>query len=105
MSNSVGVLMSKLAVLPEFASGHVDWSCFARVLSMLGSRGESLLKNVPQWARPKVCAPDKATTSVTSKFLAAKASRVTPVVLKGLGRSRVPHVLKLRPSRLPSGTA
>lgn len=101
MSNSVGVLMSKLAVLPEFASGHVDWSCFARVLSMLGSRGESLLKNVPQWARPKVCAPDKATTSVTSKFLAVK----TPVVLKGLGRSRVPHVLKLRPSRLPSGTA
>lgn len=96
MSNSVGVLMSKLAVLPEFASGHVDWSCFARVLSMLGSRGESLLKNVPQ-----VCVPDKATTSVTSKFLAVK----TPVVLKGLGRSRVPHVLKLRPSRLPSGTA
>lgn len=96
MSNSVGVLMSKLAVLPEFASGHVDWSCFARVLSMLGSRGESLLKNVPQ-----VCVPDKATTSVTSKFLAVK----TPVVLKGLGRSRVPHVLKLRPSRLPSSTA
>ncbi|KAH1059271.1 hypothetical protein GYH30_003359 [Glycine max] len=88
--------MSKLAVLPEFASGHVDWSCFARVLSMLGSRGESLLKNVPQ-----VCVPDKATTSVTSKFLAVK----TPVVLKGLGRSRVPHVLKLRPSRLPSSTA
>lgn len=100
MSNSVGVLMSKLAVLPEFASGHVDWSCFARVLSMLGSRGESLLKNVPQ-----VCVPDKATTSVTSKFLAAKASRVTPVVLKGLGRSLVPDVLKLRPSRLPSSTA
>jgi len=96
LSNSVGVLMSKLAVLPEFASGHVDWSCFARVLSMLGSRGESLLKNVPQ-----VCVPDKATTSVTSKFLAVK----TPVVLKGLGRSRVPHVLKLRPSRLPSSTA
>lgn len=96
MSNSVGVLMSKLAVLPEFASGHVDWSCFARVLSMLGSRGESLLKNVPQ-----VCVPDKATTSVTSKFLAVK----TPVVLKGLGRSLVPDVLKLRPSRLPSGTA
>lgn len=88
--------MSKLAVLPEFASGQVDCSCLARVLSMLGSRGESLLKNVPQ-----VCVPDKATTSVTSKFLAVK----TPVVLKGLGRSRVPHVLKLRPSRLPSGTA
>lgn len=88
--------MSKLAVLPEFASGQVDCSCLARVLSMLGSRGESLLKNVPQ-----VCVPDKATTSVTSKFLAVK----TPVVLKGLGRSRVPHVLKLRPSRLPSSTA
>lgn len=88
--------MSKLAVLPEFASGQVDCSCLARVLSMLGSRGESLLKNVPQ-----VCVPDKATTSVTSKFLAVK----TPVVLKGLGRSLVPDVLKLRPSRLPSGTA
>lgn len=88
--------MSKLAVLPEFALGQVDCSCLARVLSMLGSRGESLLKNVPQ-----VCVPDKATTSVTSKFLAVK----TPVVLKGLGRSLVPDVLKLRPSRLPSGTA
>lgn len=77
----------------------------ARVLSMLGSRGESLLKNVPQWARPKVWAPDKATTSVASKFRSAKAFRVAVVLLIGDGSFCVPTVLKLTPSRLPNGTA
>ena len=98
--------MSKLAVLPELALGHVALRFLAKVLSMVGSTvGESLLKNVPQCALPKVCAPDKATTSVTSKFWASKVLRVTLVVLNGDGRFRVPAMLKLKPSRLPSGTA
>lgn len=96
--------MSKFAEFPEFALGHVACRFLARVLSMLGSKGESLLKNVPQCAIPNVCAPDKATTSVTSKFLAANVLIVTLVVLKGDGRSVVFDALNVRPSLLPNGT-
>jgi len=96
--------MSRFAVLPEFALGQVFLRFWARVLSIVGSAGESLLKNVPQCARPNVCAPDNATTSVTSKFWAAKTLSVTLVVLKGCGRLLVSLMLKVLPSFLPSGT-
>jgi hypothetical protein len=51
-----------------------------------------------------VCAPDSATTSVTSKFCAANTFSVTLVLLKGCGRFFVNALLKVLASFLPNGT-
>lgn len=89
----------------DCALGHVLLRFFAND----GSIGVSVwlirLKNVEQWARPNVCAPESATTSVALKFLAANVSRSLPVLDDGGGRFLVPFMLKVRPSFLPNGTA
>lgn len=85
--------------------GHVALRLLAKVSSMGGSDWLILSKKDPQWALPKVCAPDSATTSVASKFLAAKVVRSSPVLKNGGGRFLVPFMLKVTPSFLPSGTS
>jgi hypothetical protein len=51
--------------------------------------------------------PDRATTSVGSKVLAARDERIVSALSKGGGRlSKVAlRVAKFRPSRLPKGTS
>lgn len=56
-----------------------------------------------QCARPKVCPPENATTSVTSKFFSENVLIVFVVLPKGDGSLRVSVMLKVRPSFLPNG--
>lgn len=89
----------------EFLAGQVVLRLLAKVGSMGMSDWVIRSKKEPQWARPNVCAPESATTSVASKFRGAKASRSWPVLKNGGGRLLVPFTLKVRPSFLPSGTS
>lgn len=60
-----------------------------------------------QWPIPMVWPPERATTSVASRFLVASLVRRTLVLLVGAGRlsNVVSLVAKFSPSRLPNGTS
>lgn len=60
-----------------------------------------------QWPIPIVWPPDRATTSVASKFFVARDVRMVLALLVGAGRLArvVLRVAKFSPSRLPNGTS
>lgn len=70
------------------------------------SRVKAAVKEL-QWLMPMVWPPERATTSVGSKFLVARLERMAAALAKGAGKfcNVAFLVAKLSPSRLPNGTS
>ena len=99
--------MSSTVVALVSIAGHVALRLFAKVLSMTGSWvGYKRLVNDGQLAIPIVWPPDRATTSVASRFLVDRLRRISAALENGGGRfSRVScSVANSVPSLLPNGT-
>lgn len=99
--------MSRWAVFVEFFSGQISLRSSAKIGSMVGSRvGKSRPKKEPQWPRPMVWAPLRATTSVASNFLVAREVRRKLALEFGEGMlARTSAcVAKVSLSLLPRGT-
>lgn len=94
-------------MLLEFAVGQLVLRLLANVLSMVESwLGYRRSVKEVQWLIPMVWAPERATTSVGSKSLAARRARRVVVLAVGATRlSKVAYsVAKFCPSLLPNGT-